>query len=46
MRRPPGDPIERYRLDTALDFMRLLWSIEHGLQKRSKRMKAQAGVEF
>lgn len=44
MRQPSRDPIESYRLDTALDFMRLLWSIEHGLQKRSKRMKAEAGI--
>jgi MarR family transcriptional regulator, organic hydroperoxide resistance regulator len=34
----------RYRLDPTLDFMRLLWSIEHGLQKKSKRMKAEAGI--
>ena len=33
-----------YRLDATLDFMRLLWSIEHGLQKRSKRLKAVAGI--
>ena len=31
-------------LDPTLDFMRLLWSIEHGLQKRSKRMKAEIGL--
>jgi DNA-binding MarR family transcriptional regulator len=31
-------------LDPALDFMRLLWSIEHGLQKLSKRMAAEIGV--
>ena len=24
--------------------MRLLWSIEHGLQKRSKRMRAEVGI--
>src|SRR3982751_3955082 len=24
--------------------MRLLWTIEHGLQKRSKRMKAESGI--
>jgi MarR family transcriptional regulator, organic hydroperoxide resistance regulator len=33
-----------YHLDDTLDFMRLLWSIEHGLQKRSKRMKAEHGI--
>jgi DNA-binding MarR family transcriptional regulator len=31
-------------LDATLDFMRLLWTIEHGLQKRSKRMKAESGI--
>jgi DNA-binding MarR family transcriptional regulator len=44
MRQPSRDASETYRLDTALDFMRLLWSIEHGLQKRSKRMKAESGI--
>lgn len=44
MGQPSRDRIASYRLDSALDFMRLLWSIEHGLQKRSKRMKAQAGI--
>ena len=33
-----------YSLDPALDFMRLLWSIEHGLQRRSKRMESQLGI--
>jgi DNA-binding MarR family transcriptional regulator len=31
-------------LDPTLDFMRLLWSIEHGLQRASKRMEAALGV--
>jgi DNA-binding MarR family transcriptional regulator len=31
-------------LDETLDFMRLLWSIEHGLQKQSKRMEAELGL--
>lgn len=31
-------------LDPALDFMRLLWRIEHSLQSRSKQMKAAIGV--
>jgi DNA-binding MarR family transcriptional regulator len=44
MRRPSDDTTEPYRLDPTLDFMRLLWAIEHGLQKRSKRMKALAGI--
>ena len=33
-----------YELDPVLDFMRLLWSIEHGLQRRSKRMENEIGV--
>ena len=31
-------------LDPVLDFMRLLWSIEHGLQSTSKRMRTSIGV--
>jgi DNA-binding MarR family transcriptional regulator len=31
-------------LDPALDFLRLLWSIEHGLQSTSKRMGATLGI--
>jgi DNA-binding MarR family transcriptional regulator len=33
-----------YPLDPVLDFMRLLWSIEHGLQRMSKRMEAELGL--
>jgi DNA-binding MarR family transcriptional regulator len=33
-----------YPLDPALDFLRLLWAIEHGLQRMSKRMEASLGV--
>ena len=33
-----------YSLDPALDFLRLLWSIEHGLQRRSKRMESELGI--
>lgn len=36
--------IDSYRLDPVLDFMRLLWSIEHGLQRMSKRMDAELGI--
>lgn len=32
------------RLDPVLDFMRLLWSVEHGLQSTSKRMEATLGI--
>ena len=35
---------EPNKLDATLDFMRLLWTIEHALQKRSKRMKAEWGI--
>ena len=31
-------------LEPTLDFMRLLWRIEHSLQSRSKQMKAAIGV--
>jgi DNA-binding MarR family transcriptional regulator len=33
-----------HALDPILDFMRLLWSVEHGLQRMSKRMEAEIGV--
>ncbi len=32
------------RLDPVLDFMRLLWTLEHGLQSASKRMESALGV--
>lgn len=32
------------RLDPALNFLRLLWSIEHGLQRVSKRMEVSHGI--
>jgi DNA-binding MarR family transcriptional regulator len=31
-------------LDPILDFMRLLWNVEHGLQSTSKRMEAILGI--
>src|SRR5262245_8063965 len=31
-------------LGIALDFLRLLWAVDHGLQRRSKRMEAELGV--
>jgi len=31
-------------LDPVLDFMRLLWRVEHALQATSKRMDAQLGI--
>ena len=33
-----------YALGPVLDFMRLLWSIEHGLQRMSKRMEGELGI--
>jgi DNA-binding MarR family transcriptional regulator len=34
----------KFALDPVLDFMRLLWSIEHGLQRMSKRMENEIGI--
>jgi DNA-binding MarR family transcriptional regulator len=34
----------KYPLDPVLDFMRLLWSVEHGLQRWSKRMEGELGI--
>ena len=31
-------------LDPILDFMRLLWSIEHGLERMSKKMENELGI--
>lgn len=31
-------------LGSALDFMRLMWAMDHGLQRRSKRMEVEIGV--
>src|ERR1700688_191722 len=33
-----------YPLDPVLDFLRVLWSVEHGLQRMSKRMEAELGI--
>lgn len=33
-----------YQLEPVLDFMRLLWAIEHGLQRMSKRMENEIGI--
>src|SRR5580765_2998901 len=40
----PTKAEDRFQLEPVLDFMRLLWSIEHGLQKMSKRMEAELGI--
>lgn len=37
-------PAAEYPLDPILDFLRLLWSIEHGLQRMSKRMESELGI--
>lgn len=40
----PGANVERGALGSTLDFMRLLWAMDHGLQRRSKRMEVEIGV--
>jgi DNA-binding MarR family transcriptional regulator len=42
--RRPLVPQDDFRLDPVLDFLRLLWSIEHGLQRMSKRMETELGI--
>lgn len=39
---PLADPLPR--LGEVLDFMRLIWAVDHALQKKSKRMKSAIGV--
>ncbi len=34
----------KFQLEPVLDFMRLLWSVEHGLQRMSKRMEDELGI--
>ena len=41
---PRHRPGAAVRFDPALDFLRLLWSIEHGLQRVSKRMEVSHGI--
>ncbi len=38
------DAVSQPSPDPVLDFLRLLWSIEHGLQSTSKRMGATLGI--
>jgi len=38
----PPDPTRR--LGEVLQFMRLLWAVDHGLQSRSKRMESALGI--
>ena len=41
-----GEPLQAASgpLGTTLDFMRVLWAMDHGLQRRSKRMEVELGV--
>jgi MarR family transcriptional regulator, organic hydroperoxide resistance regulator len=41
---PARDGTTADALGSALDFMRLLWAVDHGLQRRSKRMVRDLGV--
>jgi DNA-binding MarR family transcriptional regulator len=41
---PVVAPRDSNALGVALDFLRLLWSVDHNLQRRSKRMEAALGV--
>jgi MarR family transcriptional regulator, organic hydroperoxide resistance regulator len=38
----PTDPARK--LGEVLQFMRLLWAVDHGLQSRSKRMESTLGI--
>jgi len=40
----PAGRRDTFQLDPVLDFMRLLWSVEHGLQRISKRMENEIGI--
>jgi DNA-binding MarR family transcriptional regulator len=44
MRRSVPNLPQGARLDAVLDFMRLLWNIEHGLQSASKYMETTLGI--
>jgi len=37
-------PSRASRLDAVLDFLRLLWDIEHSLERTSKRMRRTLGI--
>ena len=41
---PSSHGTDEYPLGQTLDFLRLLWAVEHGLQRASKRMEARLGV--
>lgn len=40
---PPRDGVDE-PLGGTLDFMRVMWAVDHGLQSRSKRMESELGV--
>jgi len=44
MTRPAGLDAPPPHLGEVLDFMRLMWAVDHALQKSSRRMKAAIGV--
>jgi DNA-binding MarR family transcriptional regulator len=44
MPRVNASPRGPYVLEPSLEFMRLLWSIEHSLQRMSKRMEREMGI--
>ncbi len=41
---PPATPGAQASLGRVLDFMRLLWAVEHGLTRVSRRMERTVGV--
>ena len=44
---PPAEQLEKARgpqLGEVLEFMRLLWAVDHGLQSTSKRMESTLGI--
>lgn len=41
---PSEETSGREALGTTLEFMRLLWAVDSGLQRRSKRMETEIGV--
>src|SRR5947209_17875140 len=41
---PPGDDAKEPPLGAVLDFMRMLWAVDHALQSASKRMEASFGL--
>ena len=40
----PPESTEQSTLGPVLDFLRLLWAVDHGLQSVSKRMEAEHGI--